>query len=492
MLSSQFVSANCEDVTPTGTRVVKIILPPGGLKPKGPKAPKVAKASAKSWLPPRLAKAGEPRAPEPHPEGEDGKAKAKPALLVYVHVPFCRSKCRYCAFHSVPLTMDSMEDMERYADALAREMTLWGQRLGKPPARTVYFGGGTPSVLPEYALERIMRALRDSFDLSECQEFTFEANPDSVHLNYLRELRDFGVNRLSLGVQSLSDEELVFLGRPHNALQAVQAFHTARAAGFGNVSMDLIWGLPRQNATTWLKTLKQVAELKPEHVSAYGLSIEPGTPLEIEDQAGSLRLPEEDMLAKLYVYGAQFLEERGYLQYEISNFARMGFASKHNLGYWAGRDYLGLGPAAVSTLGGRRWTNPADPHDHEFQVQAGGMGGKAETIDEATRRRERIMLALRTTRGLDLREADKLAGGAFLERHRRLVTLLRNNGLARVNRGFLSLTRQGMLVSDSIIERLAFSDQDPESAGKGGQPTEEAPTAAPAPSGAGPTGGPRS
>lgn len=461
--------------------MVKIILPPGGIKPKskGPKPPKAARGPAKAWLPPRLAASGEVH----EPEDADGtpKAQSRPALLLYVHVPFCRGKCRYCAFHSEPLTMDSMEDMERYAEAVAREASLWGRRLGRPPLRTVYFGGGTPSVLPEYALERVMRALRDAFDLSECQEFTFEANPDSVHLNYLRELRDYGVNRLSLGVQSLSDEELAFLGRPHNAMQAVQAFHTARAAGFANVSLDLIWGLPRQNATTWLKTLKQIVELKPEHISAYGLSIEPGTPLEAEDRDGNLRLPEEDMLAKLYIHGGQFLEEHGYLQYEISNFARMGFASKHNLGYWAGRDYLGLGPAAVSTLGGKRWTNPAALHDHEFQVQACGMGSQAESIDKATRLRERVMLALRTTRGLNLREHDARAGGNFLERHRRLVTLLRNNGLARVSRGFLSLTRSGMLVSDSIIEKLAFSDESSEGA-------EDTPHA---PEGAGPVGGPR-
>lgn len=461
--------------------MVKIILPPGGptSKPKKPQAPKVITPPAKAWLPPRLARTAQASEPEP----EDTPKPARPALLVYVHVPFCRSKCRYCAFHSVPLTMDSMEDMERYAEAVAREMKLWSQRLGKPPAHTVYFGGGTPSVLPEYALERIMRALRDSFDLSGCQEFTFEANPDSVHLNYLRGLRDFGVNRLSLGVQSLSDEELVFLGRPHNSLQAVQAFHTARAAGFGNVSLDFIWGLPRQNAASWLKTLRKAEELKPEHMSCYGLTIEPGTPLEAEDQAGMLKLPEEDMLAKCYVYGAQFLEEHGYLQYEISNFARMGYASKHNLGYWAGRDYLGLGPAAVSTLADRRWTNPKDLHDYVFQVDAGGTGKRAEELDEATRVREQVMLALRTTQGLDLRAHDKRTCGNFLERHRKLITLLRNNGLIRLSKGSLSLTRTGMLVSDTIIEKLAFSDEE----APGGPTSSPAPQA---PQGAGPTGGP--
>ncbi|EMG36443.1 putative oxygen-independent coproporphyrinogen III oxidase [Desulfocurvibacter africanus PCS] len=462
--------------------MVKIILPPGGLtsKPKKPQAPKVITQPAKAWLPPRLARSTQTFEPEP----ADTPKPERPALLLYVHVPFCRSKCRYCAFHSVPLTMDSMEDMERYAEAVAREMKLWGQRLGKPPAHTVYFGGGTPSVLPEYALERIMRALRDSFDLSGCQEFTFEANPDSVHLNYLRELRDFGVNRLSLGVQSLNNDELAFLGRPHNAMQAVQAFQTARAAGFGNVSLDFIWGLPRQNAASWIKTLKKAEELRPEHLSCYGLTIEPNTPLEVEEQAGTLILPGEDMLAKCYIYGAQFLEEHGYLQYEISSFARMGYASKHNMGYWAGSDYLGFGPAATSTFGGRRWTNPTDLHDYVFQVDAGGTGKRAEELDEATRLRERIMLALRTTQGLDLREHDKRTGGSFLERHRKLVTLLRNNGLIRLSKGCLSLTRTGMLVSDTIIEKLAFSDEEPTSNGPAPSPSRQAPQ------GAGPTGGP--
>jgi len=434
--------------------MVKIILPPGGAKPK---PPKVVKAPAKAWLPPRLtSRIGDLPGPEDAGDPES-EAKAGPELLVYVHVPFCRSKCRYCAFHSLPLSMERMEDVELYADAVCREMALWARRLGRPAARTVYFGGGTPSALPEYALERVMRSLHDSFDLSGCQEFTFEANPDSVHLNFLRELRDYGVTRLSLGVQSLNDEELVFLGRPHNAMQAVQAFHTARAASLGNVSLDLIWGLPRQTPTAWLKTLKKVMELRPEHLSCYGLSVEPGTPLEAEEQSEGLVLPQEDVLAKMYIYGAQFLEEHGYLQYEISNFARMGFASRHNLGYWAGRDYLGLGPAAVSTLGGRRWTNPKDLNDYAFQVDAGAVGNKVEHLDAATRLRERIMLALRTTRGLNLREYDKRAGGSFLERHRKLLALLRDNGLLRISRGFVSLTRTGMLVSDSIIERLAFA-----------------------------------
>jgi len=199
-------------------------------------------------------------------------------------VPFCKAKCRYCAFHSQPM---DMEAMETWLAALEREMDHWGDRLNRPLAETVFLGGGTPSLLPEWALERIFGGLRRAFAVPPSAEVSVEANPDSVHAGLLRCLAGLGVNRLSLGVQSLRDAELAMLGRPHTARQAEEAFALARKAGFAHIGLDLIWGLPGQTPATWKGTLKRACDLEPEHVSAYGLTLEPGTPL-AADAAASI------------------------------------------------------------------------------------------------------------------------------------------------------------------------------------------------------------
>ncbi len=288
-------------------------------------------------------------------------------MLLYVHVPFCRSKCRYCAFYSEVMDMGALEV---YAGALVKEMRLWSKRLSKPKVSTVYFGGGTPSLLPGWALSRIMPELNKCFVLEKTTEFTFEANPDSaVDEGYLGRLRDYGVNRLSIGVQSLSDANLTALGRPHGAGAALQAFALARRAKFANISLDFLWGLPGQRVSKWLEELKTAVKLRPEHLSCYGLTVEPDTPLEADVESGETELPEENVQGRMFILGAEYLEAEGYLQYEISNFARMGFQSRHNLGYWEGRDYLGLGPTAVSTMSGARHENHPECIFHQTKQE---------------------------------------------------------------------------------------------------------------------------
>jgi oxygen-independent coproporphyrinogen-3 oxidase len=379
-------------------------------------------------------------------------------MLLYIHVPFCRRKCNYCAFASTELTQSGLL---LYGERLFSEIAHWGDALGRAPVETVYLGGGTPSLLPVNYVNALFARLNQAFEIAPNAEITLEANPESGgSLAYLKELRSVGVNRLSFGVQSFHDEQLQALGRLHTAQQAKSAFYNARSAGFGNVSLDLIWGLPGQRLRLWLDDLKTAALLGPEHLSCYGLTLEPGTRLERAYSRREFELPDEEEQSRMFLYGAERLESEGYLQYEVSNFGRIGFASLHNSGYWEGSDFLGLGPAAVSTIGGRRWTNPAAVKTWAKAVAAGTLGRKVEPLSLETRIKEMVMLRLRTTRGMRLKAYTLLTGQSFLKEHARLIQALRQNELIRIQQGYLRLTKTGMLVADAIIENL-FRDPPP-------------------------------
>jgi oxygen-independent coproporphyrinogen-3 oxidase len=350
-----------------------------------------------------------------------------------------------------------MAELEVFTAALVQEMRFWGKKLEHPRIETIYCGGGTPSLLPSWALGRIMPELARHFDLAPGLEWTFEANPDSaLDAHYLKSLQRYGVNRLSLGVQSLSDAQLRFLGRPHDAAGAARAYNLARQVGFANISLDFIWGLPGQRETDWLAELRTAVTWRPEHLSCYGLTVEGGTPLADDVTSGDVVLPPENEQGRMYVRGAEYLEEQGYLQYEISNFARMGYISRHNSGYWEGRDYLGLGPAAVSTIAGARHENPPDVPSWAALVRAGKCGQGAVVLSEAEQAREMVMLALRTAKGLRLGAYRKATGRDFVKENEALITALRQNELIRISQGHLRLTKNGFLVSNVILERLSF------------------------------------
>ncbi len=379
-------------------------------------------------------------------------------MQIYIHVPFCTRKCAYCTFNS---WAPSLEDPLVYMDALLQEIALWGERLGNIPVNTIFFGGGTPSLLPPRSVALILDSLAHRFSLAGDAEISFEANPESaLELFYLHELAKTGVNRLSLGVQSLDDNLLKTLGRPHSSTQAIKAVHAAREAGFSNLNLDLMWGIPRQRSRQWLEELKFVClSLKPEHLSSYGLTLESGTPLDDQFQRGTVHMPGDKQLSHMFMDAAEFLEEQGYIHYEISNFSRMGFQCRHNMGYWEGQDYLGLGPSAVSTLGGRRWTNPLALGEYAQAVRADAIGHQAEVLDESTRLMEMVMLRLRTVKGLDLRVYQAASGENFVARHQRLMDFMYQKGLIRIRNNHLGLTRNGMLVSNTILARI-FADQD--------------------------------
>lgn len=380
-------------------------------------------------------------------------------MLVYIHVPFCRTRCRYCAFHSIPLGRGveaaGSPVVRDYVDTLLLELAHWGDRFGGSEVQSVFFGGGTPSLLPPRIIGIVLERLARYFRLAPKAEITLEANPESLRgRDSVPRYLSAGVNRLSIGLQSLDESMLRTLGRPHKARDSLHAAFAAREAGCANIGVDLMWGLPGQSVRQWLQTLKDVARMEPNHISAYGLTLEPGTPLELDCEEGRLTLPPERDQNIMFMEGAAFLEERGYLHYEISNFARMGFQCRHNMGYWEGADYLGLGPSATSTMLGRRWTNPASQKAWEARTRQGSLGQDAEKLTPTLRVLELIMLRLRTARGLRLKAYRELTGRDFLRDHQRLIQALHENGLIRIRHGYLRLTRSGMLVSNSILANL--------------------------------------
>ncbi len=378
-------------------------------------------------------------------------------MLLYIHVPFCASRCAYCSFYSTVLAPGGQgaEALRGYLDGLFRELDFWSERLERPKVETVFFGGGTPSLLPDKAVALIMRRVRKAFHLAESAEITLEGNPDSLLTpGYLEGIFKAGVNRLSMGVQSLDDELLRLLGRRHTAREAMAAYEQARICGFANINLDLIWGLPGQRLRLWLEDLRHVVELKPEHLSCYGLTLEDDAPLREVCAKGALELPPEKDLSGMYAYGAELLESHGYLHYEISNFARMGYTCRHNLGYWEGADYLGVGPAASSTISSTRWSNPADLEAWALETREGGLGKNAELLDHRTKVLELIMLRLRTARGLRFKAYKDLTGRDFMQDNRQLIRALHQKGFLRIRNGYLSLTNAGMLVSNSILEHL--------------------------------------
>lgn len=403
-------------------------------------------------------------------------------MLLYVHVPFCRQKCHYCAFHSVPLCGGNEQGlMDQYHKTLLQEMQLWAEKLKggyegeKKPITSIFFGGGTPSLLKPNHIGSIIDTATKYFQLDANAEITMEANPDS--LGNKARCKDFlyaSVNRLSLGIQSLDDSLLKIVGRRHNANQAVLAYATARHAGFENINLDFMWGLPQQTSTQWLEQVRAIIEMGPEHVSAYGLTLEDGTHLKAmcEKNDTKLVLASDSEQETMFLQGSELLRSAGYEHYEISNFAQEDCQCRHNLGYWSGEEYLGLGPAAVSALYdvkmtekktgqkvGERRTNPYDHKTWAQGVETGGIEygkywGEIENLPHHIMVEEYMMLALRTSRGIMFSEYTARTGYDFMAQHKDLVHALCSQGLAILNAQHFALTTQGMLASNDIMERF--------------------------------------
>ncbi len=395
--------------------------------------------------------------------------RSKP-LALYVHIPFCKSKCPYCDFN----TYEGIETLiPPYVDALSREIEIWGGSLGRPPVRTVFLGGGTPSYLPAEAVGGLLDTVRRSFDLDPAAEITLEANPDDCADPRLRSHRVSGVNRVSIGVQSLDDRLLAMLGRRHDAAQAVDACHAVRAAGFENVSVDLMYGLPGQTIEDWRRTLDALSEMAPPHASLYCLAIERGTPMERWVDSGALPEPDPDLAAEMYELAEDTMVQRGYRHYEISNWALPGFESRHNLVYWRNEPYLGVGPGAHSYLDGVRFWNLRSPreyvrrveqtvsHDSSGRAGAGPAVEGSERIGRVLESAETLMLGLRLDEGVSSDEFAARFGEPPSSIYAGVVSELSGLGLLEESRESLRLTRRGRILSNEVFSRLLSTEQRP-------------------------------
>ncbi len=381
---------------------------------------------------------------------------------LYLHIPFCTAKCGYCDFNSYA---GHEHLIPSYSGTLLKEASLWRDAVGARPVETIFFGGGTPSLNPVADMDAILRGLREMFDVEDSAEVALEANPGSLSEDYLRGLRDAGFNRLSIGIQSFDDEELVALDRIHTAAEADEAYAAARAAGFENVNLDLIYGLPEQSLTGWQRNVERALSLGPEHLSMYALTVEEGTPLARDVARGRVAAPDPDLQADMYEWTEARMSHEGFEHYEISNWARPGRRCLHNLVYWQNREYLGLGAGAHSFLDGVRFSTALLPNryaelvDESVALRDEGSSAmrqvvSAETITPKLSMSDTLILGLRLAEGVSL--------DAFRARHRRdiadehsaLIDEFIGYGILERTPTHLRLSARGRLLSNELFQRL--------------------------------------
>ncbi len=369
-----------------------------------------------------------------------------PLIGLYVHVPFCVSKCAYCDFASYA---GRETDIPRYVDAVVQEITRRGAETGHPKANTIFLGGGTPSLLDESQITRILTALADAFPLEADAEITCECNPGTLTASFAEAMRQAGVNRLSLGAQARQTHLLRLLGRIHDWEAVIASVDIARRAGFENLNLDLMFGLPSQTVSDLRETLLAAIGLQPTHLSCYGLMIEEGTPLCREITAGNLAIPDEETERAMYELARQTLAEHGFHQYEISNFAREGFACRHNVGCWTRVPYLGFGSAAHSFFGECRTMNPST-----LEAYLAGEEPTTERVSPEQARFESLMLGLRMTRGVNDEDFTRMHGMSIREAFGEKLDQPIGAGLLEWHEGALRLTRRGMDLENSVLVDL--------------------------------------
>jgi oxygen-independent coproporphyrinogen III oxidase len=366
-------------------------------------------------------------------------------LGLYLHVPFCSAICNYCNFNR---GLFDAALKERYVAALLTEI----RRSSGAPADTIFFGGGTPSLLDPSEIAALIAACRESFPMPADAEITLEANPETVSLDRLEAFRAAGVNRLSYGVQSFRDEELARLTRLHSATRAREAFGLARTAGFDNISLDLMMWLPQQSVPQWLESIDALIDLGPEHASLYMLEIYPNAPLRDAMARGQWSVAPDDDVAAMYLSGLDRMDNAGYLQYEISNVARPGRQSRHNLKYWSDGEWLGFGCGAHSTRNGVRWKNQSSTEEYISAVAAGGqLQTERRPLSAEERLEEALFTGLRLNAGLDLSGVKSRYGIDVWARYGSELQMFVDEGLLVYDGGLLRLTRAGMLLAHEIM-----------------------------------------
>lgn len=374
--------------------------------------------------------------------------------MLYVHIPFCIQKCRYCDFLSFSSTL---EERQRYIDALCLEIKAWKGRE-QEPISSLFIGGGTPSVLTVNQIEQLLLALHDSFNIPEHVEQTIEANPGTITKEKAQCWMDVGINRVSMGIQSLDNQMLKRLGRIHDRSQVIESWRILNEVGFQNLSFDLMMGLPEQTLEKWEDTLKDALTLQPKHLSCYSLIIEEGTPFYIEEPY--LNLPNEDVEREMYYRTQQILSEVGMQQYEISNFAYPGYESKHNIGYWRRTPYIGLGLGAASLLKEEvRYHNTTDMNEYICCCMKPELIQKEiSNLSKAEQMEEFMFLGLRCTQGVEIAQFEKTFGASIWSIYESALKRHLNNDLLEIKDGWIRLTSKGLDISNHVFADFLLED----------------------------------
>ena len=365
---------------------------------------------------------------------------------LYIHIPFCLSKCHYCDFYS----QTSISAIPDFLDALFKEMEMYRNRFLS--FETVYIGGGTPSLLSPQELESILLRVRENFNLTITPEITIETNPADLSRSFLESMRKIGINRINIGIQSFDEKELDFLGRRHSVKQAISAIEASREVEFDNIGLDLIYGVPKQDMASWLETLKQALAFSPEHISCYQLTLEPKTPLGRRFHAGEFSIPREELQYEFFMKTSQFLEDAGYIHYEVSNFARGGeHTSRHNQKYWDHSPFLGLGPAAHSFQWNQRWWSHHSLDQYLAAIKIGNLPiEETETLTMEQLRLEALYLGLRTKRGISLQDFKNQYHYDLFTEKKEILSKLEREGFISIQDGCLCPTQNGFAVADSL------------------------------------------
>ena len=372
-------------------------------------------------------------------------------LVIYVHIPFCDHKCIYCDFYSI-ITSDNISS---FLQSLKKEIKYYAESYSSDRIITsIFFGGGTPSLMhPEY-LEEIISSIAENYKVSADAEITMETNPGTVDKEKLKKFRIAGINRISIGVQSFNDDELKFLTRIHNSITAVETLHNASDAGFENISLDLIFNLPGQTKQMWLNNLKQAIKLPITHISAYSLILERGTILNKMILDGKVKMQSDDYDADLYETTIEFFTKQGFYQYEVSNFTRPGYECKHNNAYWHYKNYLGFGTSSHSFVDGRRWWNFSSLKRYLSEIEKYNYAiAGYENLSEEDAHNEFVMLALRSS-GLILKNYKEKFGDNWLKKNYHYFEQLENDNLIYHDNSIIKLTKKGYAVCDEILQNI--------------------------------------
>lgn len=373
---------------------------------------------------------------------------------IYIHIPFCLKKCGYCDFYSLPGA--SADTLEKYTRSLLTEIDQQAAVNSAAPIKTIYFGGGTPSLLAGKQIESILARICSDFEVDPGAEISLEANPATLDREKLKTIIEAGVNRLSLGVQSFSDDELRMLGRIHNSHDVFRTVDTVESLGIKNYNIDLIYGLPGQSIKGWLFNLEQAVSCRPSHISMYLLQLDACTPLGRDTAAGRVVLPDDESEALMYYTGIDYLNSQGYRQYEISNLCIPGAECRHNISYWQSAPYLGLGVGAVSFGGSRRWRNQPDLELYLEKLADNQVvpAEELECMDEAGLMIDAVILQLRMTEGIELANFEARFRVDLTRLYEQVISLCRQRGLLEVEHGRLFLTRAGYFLSNEVLCRF--------------------------------------